>query len=125
MIAWSPPDGHPVLDGVMLSSPPDKALTPQAYRLALSSRIDRLVAKEPRAAEMLALVDEVEPHDLASNPQTAGEILTEASDLLRSRSAMPRFPVPALKVTHSRDVEARLKEETLEEFVSALLNEPE
>ncbi|MEX2643839.1 MAG: hypothetical protein WD270_10320 [Acetobacterales bacterium] len=121
-IAWSPPDSKSGLGAVLLPAAPGRnSLTPAQYRFALIGRIDRLVAKEPkeRAARLLRVVEEAEGLDVASRPETAGEILVEYSDILTAMVQQPLAPV-AGPLEHDPDAMAMLQEETLEEFLNRL-----
>jgi hypothetical protein len=107
---------------VLLRRRPLKPLTREQYLLALSDRIDRLIAKETpeRAKEILAPIEAQENLSLRF-PGQAGEALAESERLRELSGANGRFPVPLSKLTHDPRAEDRLEAETLEEFVNGLM----
>lgn len=120
-IAWTPPDSQWGLGSILLPAQPAERLTRERYQLLLAQRIDRMVQRAglEQARALLARYEEVERFSLAKEPQVAGEILAENSEWLRQRAAFPWAGVePPLE--HSPETEARLEEETLEEFLALL-----
>lgn len=122
-IAWTPDRSEQGMGTVLLRRRPLKPLTREQYLLALSDRIDRLIAKETpeRAKELLAPIEAQENLSLRF-PGQVGEALAE-SERLREMSGAnsPQFPVPPSRLTHDPRAEDRLEAETLEEFVSSLM----
>lgn len=122
-IAWTPDQSEQGMGTVLLPRRPLKPLTRAQYLLALSARIDRLIAAETpeRARQLLAPIEAQESLSLQRLGQ-AGEALTD-SERLREMSGAnsPQFPVSPSSLTHDPAAETRLEAETLEEFLSNLL----
>jgi hypothetical protein len=116
MIALTLPNSQRGLGSIRLHAPA-KELTRSEAKLALANRINRLIRKEEpaRAAALLRAYEAEEGLEL--EPATAGEVLAENSDRL-SQAMGQDWPVTATE--HDPATEARLEEETLEEFLATL-----
>ncbi len=119
-IAWKPEGSVRGLGSVLIATPLEEP-TAQEHRFALAERIDLLVAKEtPATARAFLEVLETEERLVAPrNLKMMGELLAENSErLLESMGG--GFPVPRAMIKHEPEMQDRLEEETLEEFLLAL-----
>jgi hypothetical protein len=122
-VAWTPPESMHGLGSILLKEQPQKALTRQAYRFALQSRLEHLIeAAGDDAPWLLKKVEENEPGlSLYGTPAQIAEILVENSNWLCSRARMPMQPVEAPLLV-DRDALAHLQgdDDTLEAYLDAL-----
>lgn len=125
MIAWRIPGSEGTLGLIPLRRRPIKPLTPAEIRFALADRIYGLVSKETpeRARVLLVAAADNEGLEVGDRLETAGELLAENSNWLRSRAQIPTRPVPAREVKPDPEATALLEEETLETFLAELYRE--
>ena len=123
LIAWSPPDSERGLGSILLKRQPEGTLTRRAYRLALESRLEKLIeAAGSDAPWLLKIVEENEPGlSLYGTPAQIAEILVENSSWLYERAGMSGLPVVA-PLQNDQDALDHLQsdEDTLEAYLSAL-----
>lgn len=122
-IAWSPENNQRGLGSILLKQQPQDSLTPQAYRFALQSRLETLIAAAgPDGPWLLKIVEENEPGlSLHGTPAQIAEILVENSSWLYERAGMSGLPVAA-PLQNDQDALAHLQgeDDTLEAYLNAL-----
>lgn len=122
-IAWTPPASQSGLGTILLNEQPHQALTPQAYRAALQSRLEILIeAAGDDAPGLLKKVAENEPAlSPRGSPRQIAELLVARSDWLRERTGMLPEPVlTPLECDREALVHLQSDDDNLESYLDAL-----